>query len=135
MCFRARACLSAVDHGPPPLVKGQIPHLRTGGTGYGMTTSAPNSLGDSRWGGGGMRGQVGDYGPIINCRAHKDVINFCGRVVGELAGTAKKGGKASGGREGWVSIGHLPVACEKLLLYGIRYLLRFRLTWRKEGSW
>ena len=97
MCFRARACLSAVDHGPPPLVKGQIPHLRTGGTGYGMTTSAPNSLGDSRWGGGGMRGQVGDYGPIINCRAHKDVINFCGRVVGELAGTAKKGSIENGG--------------------------------------
>ena len=65
-----------------------------------MTTSAPNSLGDSRWGGGGMRGRVGDYGPVINCRAVKDVISFCGRLVGELAGTAKKSGNADGGKEG-----------------------------------
>ena len=43
---------------------------------------------------------MGDYGPVINCRALKDVISFCGRLVGELAGTAKKSGNADGGKEG-----------------------------------
>ena len=64
---------------------------------------------------------MGDYGPVINCRALKDVISFCGRLVGELAGTAKKGGKENGGnrqkerqcrwRERGVNflISHLPV--------------------------
>ena len=56
MCFRARACLSIVAHGPPPLARVQRPHLRTGGIGYGMTTWAADSWRDSRWCGWGVGG-------------------------------------------------------------------------------
>ena len=31
ICFRARACRSAVDQGPPPLASGHSPHFRVGG--------------------------------------------------------------------------------------------------------
>ena len=58
-CLRARACLSSVAHGPPPLASRHSPHLIEGGTGKGMITwSLPPFRKKVKWDGGGIGGQV-----------------------------------------------------------------------------